>query len=342
MLALQEASVIGVADRDAQATRRPPLVNLHTAAGFGNALGNLVTAFPNHTPLIVTAGQQTREMLLMEPWLSNIEPENFRKPWVKWAYQPVRPQDVPATFMRAYAAAVQPPASSVFLSLPLDDWEAPALGPAELRTVATRIAPDPSRLAALAKAIDASTHPALVFGAAVAHGSGWAQAVALAEQLDTPVCGRSGVRASPVPPKRIRCTSVDCRSPKDRSPRGWRAMASSSWERRCSGITAHTCPMAPSCGKLPTTAGRRRAPRLATACSRMRSWRSVNSPSWWPNAKGNVHSRRRRNIGWHHIRRAPGQSAKRYLPVPFSTSQPIQYLLRISVQPTGFARRLAY
>jgi benzoylformate decarboxylase len=199
VLALQEASVIGVADRYAQATRRPALVNLHTAAGFGNALGNLVTAFPNRTPLIVTAGQQTREMLLMEPWLSNIEPENFRKPWVKWAYQPVRPQDVPATFMRAYAAAVQPPASSVFLSLPLDDWEAPALGPAEVRTVATRIAPDPSRLAALAKAIDASTHPALVFGAAVAHGSGWAQAVALAEQLDTPVCGRSGVRASPVP-----------------------------------------------------------------------------------------------------------------------------------------------
>lgn len=47
-----------------------------------------------------------------------------------------------------------------------------------------------------------------------------------------------------------------------------------------------------NCGKLPTTAGRRRAPRLATACSRMRSWRSVNSPSWWPNASGNVHSRR--------------------------------------------------
>jgi len=138
-------------------------------------------------------------MLLMEPWLSNIEPENFRKPWVRWAYQPVRPQDVPATFIRAYAAAVQPAASSVFLSLPLDDWEAPALGPAEVRTVATRIAPDPSRLAAHAKAIDASTHPALVFGAAVAHGSGWAQAVALAEQLGTPVCGRSGVRASPVP-----------------------------------------------------------------------------------------------------------------------------------------------
>jgi benzoylformate decarboxylase len=33
VLALQGASVIGVADRYAQATRRPALVNPHTAAG---------------------------------------------------------------------------------------------------------------------------------------------------------------------------------------------------------------------------------------------------------------------------------------------------------------------
>jgi hypothetical protein len=32
-------------------------------------MGNLATAFQNKTPLIVTAGQQTREMLLMEPYL---------------------------------------------------------------------------------------------------------------------------------------------------------------------------------------------------------------------------------------------------------------------------------
>jgi benzoylformate decarboxylase len=60
ILALQEASVIGIADGYAQGTRRPALVNLHTGAGLGNAMGNLLTAFQNKTPLIVTAGQQTR------------------------------------------------------------------------------------------------------------------------------------------------------------------------------------------------------------------------------------------------------------------------------------------
>lgn len=46
VLALQEASVLAVADGYAQATLRPALVNLHTVAGTGNALGNLVTALP--------------------------------------------------------------------------------------------------------------------------------------------------------------------------------------------------------------------------------------------------------------------------------------------------------
>ncbi len=35
-------------------------------------MGNLICAHYNKTPLIVTAGQQTREMLLLEPYLTNV------------------------------------------------------------------------------------------------------------------------------------------------------------------------------------------------------------------------------------------------------------------------------
>src|ERR1700741_4204303 len=71
ILGLQEASVVAMADGFAQATHRPALVNLHTSAGTGNGMGNLMTAFQNKTPLIVTAGQQTREMILCDPFLAN-------------------------------------------------------------------------------------------------------------------------------------------------------------------------------------------------------------------------------------------------------------------------------
>src|ERR1700750_1310381 len=71
VLGLQEASVVAMADGFAQSTGKPALVNVHTAAGMGNAMGNLVAAYRANTPLIVTAGQQTREIVLCEPYLSN-------------------------------------------------------------------------------------------------------------------------------------------------------------------------------------------------------------------------------------------------------------------------------
>jgi benzoylformate decarboxylase len=198
VLAPQEASVIAIADGFAQATRRPVLVNLHTTA-TANAMGNLATAFQNKTPLILTAGQQTREMLLMEPWLTDVEPTMLPRPWVKWAYEPVRPEDIPAVFMRAVATALQPPSGPVFLSFPLGDWEKPCEGPAVIRTVSQRIAPDPSRLAEFAKILLEAKSPVLIYGAAIARGRGWDQAVAFAEALGAPVWAAPASEHAPFP-----------------------------------------------------------------------------------------------------------------------------------------------
>ncbi len=187
VLGLQEASVLAMADGYAQATGRPALVNLHTFAGVGHAVGNLICAYYNKTPLIVTAGQQTREMLLIEPYLTNVQPTETPKPWVKWSYEPVRAADAPAAIMRAYATAVQPPAGPVFLSLPMDDFEKPADGKAVVRTVSQRVGPDPARLAEFAQAISEARNPVLVIGAGVDRADSWNAAVRLAEKLNVPV-----------------------------------------------------------------------------------------------------------------------------------------------------------
>src|ERR1700734_4462778 len=119
VLALQEASAIAMADTFAQVTGRPALVNLHSSAGGGNAMGNLVAAYHGNTPLIVTSGQQHRELLIGEPYLGNREATTMPKPWVKWSYESARAQERPEAFMRAYAMAVQPPAGPVYLAIPL-------------------------------------------------------------------------------------------------------------------------------------------------------------------------------------------------------------------------------
>lgn len=197
---IQEASAVAAADGYAQATGAPAIVNVHTAAGVSNAMSNIMTAAMNQTPLIITAGNQTRDMLLMEPWLSNVQPAELPKPWVKWSYEPVRAEDVPAALMRAYAEAVQAPAGPVFLSIPLDDWDAPAAGSNPVaRTVATRVGPDPARLAEFAEVLNTAKDPALIFGAAVARGRGWDQAVALAEKMGVHVYAAPASEQAPFP-----------------------------------------------------------------------------------------------------------------------------------------------
>lgn len=117
ILGLQEASAVAMADGFAQATGKPALVNLHTSAGTGNGMGNIMTAFQNKTPLIITAGQQTREMIICDPLLTNRDETMLPRPYVKWAYEPKRAEDVPRAIMRAYALALQPPAGPVYVSM---------------------------------------------------------------------------------------------------------------------------------------------------------------------------------------------------------------------------------
>lgn len=187
ILALQETSVVALADGLSQGLRKPVLVNLHTGAGLGNAMGALLSAACNKTPLIITAGQQTRQMLLTEPFLTNFDPTNLPRPLVKWSYEPALAQDVPAALMRAYAMAVQQPTGPVFVSLPLDDWDQEMPDKDAFRTVATRQAPDPDRLAAFADAINASRNPVLVYGGDVARSNAWEESIAFAERLQAPV-----------------------------------------------------------------------------------------------------------------------------------------------------------
>src|SRR6516225_10122348 len=96
ILGLQESLVVGMADGYAQATRNAALVNLHSAVGVGHAMGNIFTAFKNQTPLVITAGQQARSILPFEPFLFSARASELPQPYVKWACEPARAEDVPA------------------------------------------------------------------------------------------------------------------------------------------------------------------------------------------------------------------------------------------------------
>jgi benzoylformate decarboxylase len=119
VLALQEATAVGMADGYAQVTGRPSFLNLHTSAGLGNAIGNLTNAVANRSPIVVTAGQQDYRHIVTDPLLAG-NLVGLAAAVSKWTHE-VRTLDELGTILRrAFKDAAAPPAGPVFVSLPMD------------------------------------------------------------------------------------------------------------------------------------------------------------------------------------------------------------------------------
>ncbi len=196
VLGLQECVVVGMADGFAQATGNAAFVNLHSAVGVGHAMGAIFTAYKNRTPMVITAGQQARSILAFDPFLHSAEATLLPKPYVKWAVEPARAEDVPGSIARAYHLAMTPPRGPVLVSVPADDWARPC-EPVAPRRVSQALRPDAATLAAIADALDAAERPAFVIGPAVDRDGAWALARELAERhrarvYGAPMSGRAG------------------------------------------------------------------------------------------------------------------------------------------------------
>lgn len=197
VLGLQEATAVGMADGFAQASGRPGFVNLHTAPGVGNAMGAIFNAQANHTPLVVTAGQQARSLITLQANLTNRDATRMPHPLVKWSYEPPRAEDVPHAIARAIHAVSLPPRGPAFVSIPMDDWaaevDADAVGHATTRTVTGVAAAAEGVVSDIAAQLEGAENPAMVAGPDIDASGAWELAVALAERQRLPVW------ASPAP-----------------------------------------------------------------------------------------------------------------------------------------------
>lgn len=199
VLGLHEGAVLAMADGYAQATGRPAFVNLHAAAGLGNAMGNLTNARAAHTPLVVTAGQQSRAMVGLGAVLAEPDLTRVPEPHVKWSFEPVRAQDVPRALSQAFHLAALPPAGPVFVSLPLDDWaeqvDPPEVALLSQRRVRSAGAASAELVSELTDRLVRAENPAIVVGPEVDNEYAYPLVVALAERLWAPVW------TAPVPPR---------------------------------------------------------------------------------------------------------------------------------------------
>ena len=154
-------------------------------------MGAIFNAQANHSPLVITAGQQARSLVTVQANLTNRDATRMPHPLVKWSYEPARPEDVPLALGRAAHLAKLPPKGPTFVSIPMDDWDAEvddayARAAIDRRTTG-RAAAAPEAVAELARRLEAASNPVLVAGPDVDASGGWEAAVTLAERQRLPV-----------------------------------------------------------------------------------------------------------------------------------------------------------
>jgi len=99
---------------------------------------------------VISAGQQARSILPLQPFLYAERASEFPRPYVKFSVEPARAEDVPVAIARAYYVAMQPPCGPTFVSVPIDDWTHQTQ-PIEARIISREIGPDADMMKVLAR-----------------------------------------------------------------------------------------------------------------------------------------------------------------------------------------------
>jgi benzoylformate decarboxylase len=188
VLALHEGSVVGIATGYAMGRGEPALVNLHTAAGLGNAVNAIANARDCRVPLVIVVGQQDRRQLAFEPFLAGRGLERMAEDYLVWANFPARAQDLPGAIARAYHEARGGRGPALVVA-PMGDWDEPADG---LAAGAPEVVVRPraigaEELAPLVELIASSSAPAIVVGAGTASPEAWEALIELVERVQCPV-----------------------------------------------------------------------------------------------------------------------------------------------------------
>lgn len=208
VLGLHEIAVMSMADGYAMASRSLGVVNLHICCGVGNAMGMLYNAHCEGTPLLVTAGQQDRRLLLGEPVLAG-EMVSVVRPWTKCAVEVNRIEDLPSVVRRAVQVAMSPPTGPVFISLPVDLQmeESDRLDLTPIRLPDFRTRPPVSAIEEVLLLLKAARRPAILAGSRVTESGAIDALVEFAETVGAPVFYESATSHGrlPFPPDHPLC-----------------------------------------------------------------------------------------------------------------------------------------
>ncbi len=163
---LHEFPLAAIADGWARARGTAAFVSLYMSTGTLNAASAIFLAQRDRIPLVVTATQAESWAVGANHRAEIDDVVEAMRPITKWAWMPPTPQRVPEALRRAYSIAMTPPMGPVFLSIPVDFWDAEIeyRPPVATDRVALDVAGGSGAIAELAERLLAASAPCLVVG----------------------------------------------------------------------------------------------------------------------------------------------------------------------------------
>jgi len=193
VLGLQEGSVMAMADGYARITGHTAFVNIHSITGTANALGLIVNAWADSSPVVISVGFSERSGENLGVFTETNKLETIPELFTKLSFRSSQVENLGESLRRAFRLASVLPSGPVFLGVPSDVWagqvEKTSLIPAS-RTVSTsRIHPDSSAIDQAAQWLVDADNPLLIAGAELPRWGGLAELATISDQLGAVVSG---------------------------------------------------------------------------------------------------------------------------------------------------------
>lgn len=201
VLGLHEGPVMAMADGYARATGRTAFVNVHSITGTANALGLIVNAAADASPVVVSVGFSGRDGDTLGVFTETDKLEMVPALYTKLSFRASEPANLAESMRHAFQLAELPPSGPVFIGVPMDVWSGKVASadiiPADRSRLDAVIPPDPVAVARAVDLLASAENPLLVAGAELPRRTGGLEAmVALADRLGATVSGDTAASRS--------------------------------------------------------------------------------------------------------------------------------------------------
>jgi benzoylformate decarboxylase len=199
---LHESSVMAMADGYARTSGQTAFVNLHSVAGTAYALGQIVNAYKDRVPLVITAGDQSTRIRGHNAFLEAINLAQLPREYTRWHWDVLNAQTIPDVLRRAFMLAQVPPGGPTFVTFSKDLWEERVeraeILPRSRSQPESQLHPDPTAVSRVVDLLLEAQLPVIVAGRELSRYGGVQHIKEISELLGVPVFSDLFIGHSPI------------------------------------------------------------------------------------------------------------------------------------------------